>query len=189
MDEHAQDENSAVGTNTPSTSKTLLREAHAARQQRRRQAQGCSGTPHNVDRHTAETAKKGFLWKQGRRYPHTWKLRYFVLTPASLDYFTGVKGSPKGEFTLSKSTKVAEQTAGGSSRGRGRNQYEWRFEFRLVEVKGPSDALSHRQQAWLAVLSASGVDARICKITDQRPSATTTNRDANNDEEDEDRGG
>ena len=47
---------------------------------------------------------------------------------------------------------------------------EWRFEFRLVEVKGPTDALSHRQQAWLAVLCASGIDARICKITDDAKS-------------------
>ena len=190
MDEHVQDENSAVGTNTPNAPNTLLREAHAARQQRRRQAQGCSGTPHNVDRHnchssaarafatgggaksvqtqledvrhTAETVKKGFLWKRGRRYPHTWKLRYFVLTPASLGYFTGVEGALKGEVTLSNSTKVAEQTAGGSSRGRGRNQYEWRFEL---------TAPSRRMQ--LATETKAEMDEWIDAITEALAAAPT----------------
>ena len=52
---------------------------------------------------------------------------------------------------------------------------EWRFEFRLVEVKGPTDSLSHRQQAWLAVLCASDIDARICKITDDSKSGDSSN--------------
>ena len=113
-------------------------------------------------RHTAETVKKGFLWKRGRRYPHTWKLRYFVLTPASLGYFTGVEGALKGEVTLSNSTKVAEQTAGGSSRGRGRNQYEWRFEL---------TAPSRRMQ--LATETKAEMDEWIDAITEALAAAPT----------------
>jgi hypothetical protein len=43
----------------------------------------------------------------------------------------------------------------------------WRYELRLVEVKGPSDRLSERQRAWIVVLRAAGVDCRVCRVLEQ----------------------
>ncbi len=42
----------------------------------------------------------------------------------------------------------------------------WRFEARLVEVKGPNDRLSEKQRAWLAVLAAAGADCRLCQVNE-----------------------
>ena len=43
----------------------------------------------------------------------------------------------------------------------------WRFEARWVEVKGPTDALSERQRAWIVVLRAAGGDCRVCRVVDK----------------------
>lgn len=43
----------------------------------------------------------------------------------------------------------------------------WSFEAALVEVKGPNDRLMERQRAWLAILCASGADARVCKVSEK----------------------
>mmetsp|Transcript_78164 Transcript_78164/g.224423 ORF Transcript_78164/g.224423 Transcript_78164/m.224423 type:complete len:101 (-) Transcript_78164:112-414(-) len=43
---------------------------------------------------------------------------------------------------------------------------EWVFEARLVEVKSHNDRLSEKQDAWLALFCANGVDARVFKVTD-----------------------
>ncbi len=37
---------------------------------------------------------------------------------------------------------------------------------RLVEVKGPRDALADHQRAWLAELAFGGIDVEICKIVE-----------------------
>lgn len=35
---------------------------------------------------------------------------------------------------------------------------------RLVEVKGPTDSLSHQQRAWLRIMCNSGLDAYVAKV-------------------------
>ena len=42
-----------------------------------------------------------------------------------------------------------------------------RIQVRLVEVKGPRDVLSEKQEVWLQILSASGVDSALCKIVEK----------------------
>jgi Fanconi-associated nuclease 1 len=37
-------------------------------------------------------------------------------------------------------------------------------EARFVEVKGPTDRLSDQQRAWLACMSAVGMDVEVCKV-------------------------
>ena len=39
-----------------------------------------------------------------------------------------------------------------------------------MEVKGPNDTLMDRQTAWLAILQNSGIDARVCRVTEPRRS-------------------
>lgn len=41
---------------------------------------------------------------------------------------------------------------------------EWRFECKLIEVKGPTDRLSDTQQRWLYALSMNGVDNCVCRV-------------------------
>ena len=42
------------------------------------------------------------------------------------------------------------------------------YEGALVEVKGPTDRLSHRQQIWLQVFEESGVTAWVCRISENK---------------------
>lgn len=44
---------------------------------------------------------------------------------------------------------------------------DWRFPkplFQLVEVKGPSDRLSHKQMTWLHELQKLGADVEVCHV-------------------------
>jgi hypothetical protein len=44
----------------------------------------------------------------------------------------------------------------------------YRFQARLVEVKGPSDTLSYLQRAWQVIIGAAGGHCRICRIVDSK---------------------
>jgi hypothetical protein len=50
---------------------------------------------------------------------------------------------------------------------------QMKFEVCFVEVKGPNDRLSETQRAWLAILAASGGDARVCKVLDCWPAPSS----------------
>lgn len=60
----------------------------------------------------------------------------------------------------------------------------FKFQCALVEVKGPTDRLSYRQQVWLQVLQESGVSAWVCKISEVN--STNTSSGVLNDGDDDD---
>ena len=59
------------------------------------------------------------------------------------------------------------EIVGSSDRIESRTRLNVTMECVFVEVKGPTDTLSYRQHIWLQIMNEGGIDAWICKISEE----------------------
>lgn len=91
--------------------------------------------------------------------------------------------SADGGGSASDTASRSDEDASGLSLDEDR--YEYRFEAKLVEVKGPNDTLMDRQTAWLAILRSAGIDARVCRVVETPSKLPIKSRGGVDEEESE----